>query len=124
METAFLMIVLTALSGEQTSAAFVSTGNKAACMKRAEPVKKILTMKKMQLKEIGCYVSQQKFTRFDHNAPKDAPRFTYLIHLNDKTAKITPATDLADCKTHLPATSDTGENGRIYCVTSAQKPTN
>ena len=119
METAIIMLTLTMLGDGQVSGAFVATEGTCNCEQRAKAVRNILTAGGVELLKLACLEGKVSFEKFVHNAPKDAPRYYYLVRHDDNTVEIVAVTDIASC---LRVVQESTDAGRADCVSSTQKP--
>lgn len=120
MLSMFILVILTAAPGGELSAAFVTTETKAECEARSEAIRGILKAGKIDIKEFACLKSEQRFEKFMHAEPTDAPRYSYSIRLEAETAKVAAQPSQQACETSLREARPS--NGlRDYCATSTQK---
>ncbi|MGD9803562.1 MAG: hypothetical protein AB7E81_04085 [Hyphomicrobiaceae bacterium] len=120
MQQLFLLVILTMGEANGLSAAFVGTETRAECEARGKAIRPILDGAKVEVKEFGCLPSTQRFQRFQHGAPADAPRFFYRLTLTADSVSIARLDALDACKAASRPTAEKPPDARIYCASSSQ----
>jgi len=120
MEQLFLLVILTASEASGLSAAFVGTGTLAECEARGKAIRPILDGAKVDVKEFVCRPSSQRFQRFVHGAPADAPRHFYRLALTADGVSIARVDALEACRAAPQPTAAEPPGSRIYCASSSQ----
>lgn len=119
MSGAYVMIVLTLISGNGLSAAFSNAPNKPACEKVSGIVGKILVNASYRIEKIGCFVTSHSFSPYEHGTPQDAPHGIFLIRFQAGRVHVTVEDDRRSCMSarekFLKASA-----GSAYCATSTQ----
>lgn len=119
MNSYVLMLVLTAMTGGGSSAAFVETDSRAECEMRLQKVLKILgdavPKGSPPVTRSGCFNATQRFEPFEHDTSNAPPPHHYLIMLEGSDAAILRQDDAAACdKARVAA------GGERLCVQSKQ----
>ncbi|MGE0611072.1 MAG: hypothetical protein AB7O70_01865, partial [Hyphomicrobiales bacterium] len=101
--------------------AFSPAPDEASCLEISKMVGGILRKSGYEIHHLGCHRSSQTFSPFEHGAPENAPRHTYLIEVSGQLVTVTLEKSLEACQQHLrdrPA----AKTSQTWCANSTQKP--
>ncbi len=119
MNPGVVMIILMLLPNGDLSSSFVNIDTIDECNQRLHRILPILENGDSELQEAGCFHSSMQFNYFDHDPPKDAPRYTFLIDLQPDQATMRKLANPAECRAVL----EWQDAPRKYCTTSTQDVT-
>jgi len=120
MNSGIVMIILMLLPSGDLSSSFVNIETAEECEQRLGRIRPILENGDFEMKEAGCFRSPVQFDYFDHDPPKDAPRYDFLVSLDGDRATVRRLESAAECRAELERQSAP----RSYCTTSTQDVTN
>ena len=117
MKSTILMILLVTGDSGEVRSSFAVQEDMETCLNMSAGIREVFKQIKTEIIELDCVKSQQKYSKFHHNVPKDAPRYHYLVDYGKTIPKIRSMANLAACQTEKNALP----KGKAYCTISTQK---